>query len=94
MPGNKDNTERSQREQTGKGTSYGSTVAKTKVRLPKLKKCDHRNLVPYILNAELMRFHGQDQIIDRNAAIINGQWLRVTKYYCPNCNQFIEPPKE
>lgn len=63
---------------------------------PKFKAppCKHPNLVPYTMRAERITFNANVTIIDKECSIINGQCLKVTKYYCPGCNKYITPPKE
>ncbi len=64
--------------------------------------CNHPGLVPHTIIAgkevykEKYKTFDRElkKIIDWSSNIINAHYLRVVKYYCPNCNQLIDAPKE
>jgi hypothetical protein len=91
----KPNPDRSQRE-TPAAKKKPATWIEPMAKTPKFKSppCKHLHLVPHVLRAERLTFAANVQIVDTACSIINGQWLRVIKYYCPECNKYIVPPKE
>ena len=56
--------------------------------------CQHPNLVPFMQVAGKRVWQGDSCYIDWTSNIINAHFLKVTKYYCPDCGQLINSPSE
>ncbi len=71
------------------------------IRVPKdyiplhTPKCKHQNLVIFEQKAgKIVLGKDLSHIIDWSSNVINAHYLRVTKYYCPDCKEIIPAPTD
>ena len=56
--------------------------------------CNHPTLLPLEYQAGKRTWQDGNWYIDWTANIINAHLIRVSKYWCPDCDSIIQPPSD